>query len=141
MGKKKKNKEGGRGLFSKRNKHLIIRLTLIGLLALAAYALYDPSIISNSQIRSQVESVRNQAGSLNLNSQEKLASFVAGKPNLSFLDKYLPQGAVLGDKQVSVDELLGQAAEKLKQLPASQVERIKADFCAGYIATPSAFNQ
>ena len=132
MGKKKKKTKDGdsKPLFSKKRRRGLIRLILLAIIGYVLYALYNPAIISNAQLQSQVLQFRTKLLSSSFTGQTQLVDFLNDHQSLSFFNRYLPQGAVLGDQEIKVEDLLNQATSELKKLPASQVERLKADFCA-----------
>lgn len=135
--KKKKIKDGPKPLIPKKVRRMFARLFIIAVIGLIAYVFYDPAVIGNPDIEKQINDIKSGAFSLNIDGQQQIADFIANKPSLSFLNKYIPQGAVLGEEEVSVEMLLGKAADELKKLPEAQVERIKADFCATPTPSPS----
>lgn len=135
MGKKKKKKsKEGKSFFSKKRKRLLFRLTIIGLLAYAGYTLANPETIKDPKRRAQVESLQQTISETSNKAQEQVVDKLPQSQKLTGLASSLSkQGVVVGDQEIYVEDAIDQVGESLKDLPKSQVQRIKADFCADVI--------
>ena len=139
--KKKKKSDGPKPFLSKKKKRLITRLVMIGGISYAAYAFYNPDIIADEAIKGQVIGAKEQLYDINNTIQNDFGSKLTSL-DPSVINEKLPQGAVLGDKEVRVEDAITTITSQVKKLPEDQVRKLKADFCADVIqeATKSANN-
>lgn len=141
MSKKSKSKasDGPRPLISKKLKKRFIRFIFLGLLISSALAFYDPNLIPNPDLRQQVEGIKSEILTYT-NESLHLPSKLPESLALDQILDNLPQGSVLGEEEIEVENVFGIITQQLKTLPQKEAKKIKYDFCADLIfeATASA---
>ncbi len=134
MSKKKRNQDKSKSIFSKRFKRKLTRLLFFSFLLGSAYTLYNPTIISHPTYRDHLYAIRTQLlGYLQLS----LYPTVATPPQLQHLSSVanlLPQGSILGENDIYVEEAFHQISSQLHSLPQDHLKRIKVEFCSDVIS-------
>lgn len=133
----KKNKkpvsDGPKPLISRRMRRRLIRLFLLAVIGSSAYAFYDPSIIPDPAIQNQVITARTKSAQVLAETTQVLPDSLPEQLNLSKLSQYIPQGAVLGNQQIDVENLMSTITTQLKEVPEEKAKQFKQDFCADLV--------
>lgn len=137
---RKKSKSASKPFFSKKKKGFLIKLIFISALAGASYTIYDPSLISNQEKRDQVIAIKQDLVD-KVNKTLKDQDLPPILARLGSFSRYLPQGAVLGNQEIIVEDQLEQLTSHLKTLPAQQLDRLKTDLCADLVREATSSSQ
>lgn len=128
MGKKRKKKSSIRKI-----KHLISRVLLVGLVFGGYYLYKNPQLVSQILNKQPPEElVSSQAILNNFISQEK-ASEILGKTTSLVAEGLenikIPKQLSGSNEEIVIQDAFDQFSQKIKDLPAEQVDRVKIQLC------------
>lgn len=135
--KKKKKKDGPKPFFSKKKKRQLIKLVIFALLASSGYVLAKPEVIKDEQKRQQVEQIKEKVLSATQQGQEEISKVLPKNNNFSQITQKIPKGVVLGEEDIYVEDAVKQVSQYIQDLPEEQINRIKSEFCADLISSPT----
>lgn len=115
----------------------MIKLGVLGFVIMTGYVIFNPDVVADPAQREKLEGIRSGIAKIGDTIQGKTTIISKGFIPSDTWQKISSSGVVLGEKEINVDSVVGEISSRLKTLPASQLNEIRAKMCSDLFATES----